>query len=212
MVLPWIATSPKAIATLPRDKEVCAGALRPLNASVDPAEVSSRAAVSSEKSTCLLCLRRSFHSSPSKIPYGWQRKAYIFDLASISQYIFASVDFRISFSRNEWLSFSEQARYSWHTQAQHSGFFLLLHSLNNCRELHTLLPTLCNSQDIRFFFLLWAVICSQAAALLLISFPPHCSPCLSELLSLSYFLYLRICVQFGEGKLVGKLRGMPLNC
>lgn len=127
------------------------GDLRPLNASVNPAEVSSRAAASSEKSTCLLCLRRSLHSSPSKIPYGWQRKAYILDLASISRYIFASMDFRISFSRNEWLSFSERARCSWHTWAQHSGFFLLLPSLNNCGELHAILPTLCNSQDIGFF-------------------------------------------------------------
>ena len=187
------------------------GDLRPLNASVDPAEVSSQAAASSEKSTCLLCLRRSFHFSPSKIPYGWQRKAYILDLASISRYIFASMDFRISFSRNEWLSFSERARYSWHTWAQHSGFFLL-HSLNNCGALHAIPPALCNSQDLGFFFLLWAVICSRAAALLLVFVPPHCSPCLLELLFLSCFLYLRICVQFGERKSVGKLRGMPLNC
>lgn len=153
-----------------------------------------------------------FHSSPSKIPYGWQRKAYILDLASISWYLFASMDFRISFSRNEWLSFSERARYSWQTWAQRARFFLLLHSLNNYAALHAILPTLCNSQDLGFFFLLWAVICSRAAALLLVFVSPHCSPCLSELLSLSCFLYLRICVQFGEGKSVGKLRGMPLNC
>lgn len=76
------------------------------------------------KSTSLLCLRRSFHFSTSKIPYGWQRKAYILDLASISRYSFASMDFRISFSRNEWLSFSEQ----WSTHGTHglsprSSFF-----------------------------------------------------------------------------------------
>lgn len=76
------------------------------------------------KSTSLLCLRRSFHISTSKIPYGWQRKAYILDLAGISRYIFASMDFRISFSRNEWLSFSERrGTHSTHGLSTRSSFF-----------------------------------------------------------------------------------------
>lgn len=105
------------------------------------------------------------------------------------------------------------AKCSRHTWAQHSVFFLFLHSLNNCRELHAILNALCDSQDILLFFLLsttsslWAVICSQAAQLLLISFPPHCSPCLSELLSLSYFLFEDTCPVWWR-----KMREMPLNC
>lgn len=76
------------------------------------------------ESTSLLCLRRSFHISTSKIPYGWQRKAYILDLASISRYIFASMDFRISFSRNEWLSFSERrSAHGTHGLSTRSSFF-----------------------------------------------------------------------------------------
>lgn len=43
---------------------------------------------------------------------------------------------------------------SWHTWAQHSVFFLFLHSLNNCTELHAIRNALCNSQDILLFFLL----------------------------------------------------------
>lgn len=88
-------------------------------------------------------------------------------------------------------------KYSWHTWAQPSVIFLLLHSLNNCGEVHAILNALCNSQDVLLFFLLstpsslWAVICSQAAELFLISFPPHCSPCLSQLLSLcpTFFIW-----------------------
>lgn len=72
------------------------------------------------KSTFLLCLRRSFHSSTSKILYGWQRNTHILDLASISWYISTSMDFRISFSRSEYLSCSQwAAKYSQHTWAQH---------------------------------------------------------------------------------------------
>lgn len=153
------------------------------------------------KSTSLLCLRRSFHFSTSKMSYGWQRKAYILDLASISQYIFASVDFRISFSRNKWLSFSEQRS----TRGTHGLFFLFLYSLNNCRELHAVLNALCNSPDNLPFFLLsttfflWAVIYSQPVGLALISFLSHCSPCFSESLSLSvifflFFLHLFVCL------------------
>ena len=143
------------------------------------------------KSTSL-CLRRSFRFSTSNIPYSWQRKEYVLDFASISRYIFASMDFRISFSRNEWLSFSEwQSTHGTLGSALSRLFFL--HSLSNCRELQAIVNALCNSQDILLFFLLpttsslWAVICSQAAELLVISFSPHCSPCLSELLSLSWF-------------------------
>lgn len=65
-----------------------------------------------------------FTSVTSKIPYGWQRKAYILDLATISRHIFASMDFRISFSRNEWLSFSERwSTHSTHGLGTRSSFF-----------------------------------------------------------------------------------------
>lgn len=108
-------------------------------------------------------------------------------------------------------------KYSWHTWAQPSVIFLFLHSLNNCREVHAILNALCNSQDILLFFLLsttsslWAVICSQAAELLLISFLPHRSPCLSELLSLSYFLFEDMCPVWW-GIVNWKMREMLLNC
>lgn len=109
------------------------------------------------------------------------------------------------------------AKYSRHTWAQHSVFFLLLHFLNNCRELHAILNALFNSRDILLFFLLsapsslWAVICSHATELLLISFPSHCSPCLSELLSLSYFLFEATCPVWWR-KVDWKMREMLLNC
>lgn len=138
MVLFWIATHPSNRNPSYRQRSLCWD-FWPLDATVDPAEVSRWAEASSEK--VLLCLRRSFPFSASKIPYGWQKKAYILDLASISLYIFASVDFRISFSRNEWLSFSE--RHSTHgTRGLSTVFFLCLHSLNNCRELHAILNAL----------------------------------------------------------------------
>lgn len=109
-------------------------------------------------------------------------------------------------------------KYSWHTWAQPSVIFLLLHSLNNCREVHAILNALCNSQDILLFFLLstpsslWAVICSQAAELFLISFPPHCSPCLSQLFSLSYFFLFEDMCSVWWGIVDWKMREMLLNC
>lgn len=82
------------------------------------------------------------------------------------------------------------ARCSWHTWAQHSGFFLFPHSLNHCWELHAIRTALCNSQDSLLSFLLsttsslWAVICSLAQScfwfpsLLIVPLVfLNCSPC-----------------------------------
>lgn len=107
MVLFWIATSPKAIEPFCRQRSLC-WEFWPLDATVDPAEVGRWTEASSGKVRLFFVLDDPFTFPPQKMSCGWQRKAYILDLASISQYIFASMDFRISFSRNEWLSFIEQ--------------------------------------------------------------------------------------------------------
>lgn len=147
MVLLWITISLKAIELFWRQRSLCWD-FWPLDATVDPPEV-GRWAVICRKSTSLLCLRRSFQFFTSKMPYGWQRKAYILDLASISRYIFASMDFRISFSRNEWLSFSaQQSTHGTHRLSTRSFFSCI--SLNNCRELHAILNPLKFSRQSSF--------------------------------------------------------------
>lgn len=167
------------------------------------------------KSTSLLCLRRSFYFSTSKIPYGWQRKVYFLDFANTSRYIFASVGFRISFSRNKWLSFS--VRWSTHG-TQLSVVFLFLHSWNNCRELQAVLNALCNSQDILLCFLLstplpfgqWFVVRLQSCLwfpFLLIAplvFLNCYSPCPT-------FLFADVCPVWW-GIVNWKMREMLLNC
>lgn len=161
------------------------------------------------KSTSILCLRRSFHFSTSKIPYGWQRKAYILDLASISRYIFASMDFRISFSRNKWLSFSERrSTHGTHGHSTRSSFFscipwIIVENYMLCLMLFVILRAVSFSS----WFLLplpfgqWFVVrlqgCFWFPSLLITPLVfLNCSPCPTFLLW-GYVL-------FGEGKLTEK--------
>lgn len=197
MVLFWIATSPKAIGPFWRQSSLC-WERWPLDATVDPAAVGRWTEASSGKVRLFFVLDDPFTFPPQKMSCGWQRKAYILDLASISQYIFASVDFRISFSRNEWLSFIEQ-RSTCGTYGLHirSSFFSCIPWI--IVENYMLYLMLCNSQDNLSFFLLFsclfpvAVICSQPAELLLTSF--HIAPLVFWIvLTLSYFLHLCVCI------------------
>lgn len=148
MVLFWIATSPKAIQPFCRQRSLC-WEFWPLDATVDPAEVGRWTEASSGKVRLFFVLDDPFTFPPQKMSCGWQRKAYILDLASISQYIFASMDFRISFSRNEWLSFIEQrstcGTYGLHIRSSFSPCIPWI-IVESCM----LYLMLCDSPDISF--------------------------------------------------------------
>lgn len=168
------------------------------------------AAASSEKVLLFFVSEGPFHSSTSKIPYGWQRKAYILDLASISRYISAPLDFRISFSRNKWLSFSErQGAHGTHGLSTRASFFSRIPwIIVENYMLYVLLFVILRTVSFPSCFPLplpsgqWFVVWLRAAS----DFLP------SSLFPLSFwiallvplFFNLRICVQFGEGKSTGK--------
>lgn len=108
------------------------------------------------------------------------------------------MDFRISFSRNEWLSFIEQpstcGTYGLGTRSFFSSIPWII------VENYMLYLILCNSQDNLPFFLLspasflWAVICSQPAGLILMpSF--HIAPLVFVNCSHPiFFLFTFVCV------------------
>lgn len=112
------------------------------------------------------------------------------------------MDFRISFSRNEWLSFIKQrstcGTYGLGTRDFLSSIPWII------VENYMLYLILCNSQDNLPFFLLspacflWAVICSQPAGhILMTSF--HIAPhvfvnCSHPVLLFSFYICVCVCV------------------
>lgn len=111
------------------------------------------------------------------------------------------MDFRISFSRNEWLSFIKQrstcGTYGLGTRSFFSSIPWII------VENYMLYLIFCNSQDNLSFFLLspacflWAVICSQPAGhILMTSF--HIAPLVfvncSHPILLFFFLHLCVCM------------------